>query len=44
MTRNRKARFHAGFTREDSRRRNDSNAVRISDAELYFLQALGRLR
>lgn len=44
MTRKRKERFHTGFTREDVRRKNDSNAVRISDADLYFLQALGRLR
>lgn len=44
MTGNRKERFHTGFSREDVRRKGDSNAVRISDADLCFLQALGRLR
>lgn len=44
MTRIRKERLHAGFTREDVRRKRDSHAVGISDADLYFLQALGRLR
>lgn len=44
MSRNRKERLHTGFTREDVRRKNDSNGIRISDADLYFFQALGRLR
>lgn len=44
MNRKWKERHHAEFSREDSRHRNDSDAVRISDADLYFLQALGRLR
>ncbi len=43
MTRRKKERFHSGFIHEDSRRKSDSSAVRISDADLYFLQALGRL-
>ena len=44
MTRNRKERLHTGFTRENVRRKSDSSTARISDADLYFLQALGRLR
>lgn len=44
MTGNRKARLHTSFTHEDVRRKSDSRTVRISDADLYFLQALGRLR
>lgn len=44
MTRNRKERLHRGFTREDVRRESGSRAIGISEADLYFLQALGRLR
>lgn len=44
MTRNRKERLHTGFTHEDVRRKSGSSAFGVSEADLYFLQALGRLR
>ena len=44
MTRSRKERLHTGFSREDVRRKSKTTTVGISDADLYFLQALSRLR
>lgn len=44
MTRRKRERLHSGFTHEDSRHKSDSSAIRITDADLHFLQALSRLR
>jgi len=44
MKRKNRDRFHTSFTRADVRHKSDPNKIGISEADLCFLQALGRLR
>lgn len=44
MSKKRKERFHTDFSRENTRHRNNPNAIKITSADLYFLQALGRIQ
>lgn len=44
LNRRRKDQLHNGFSHENVKHKNDLNAPHIDVADLYFLQALGRLR
>lgn len=36
--------FHTDFVREDTRHKNNSGALNITNADLYLMQAFGRIQ
>lgn len=44
MNRKWKERHHAEFSRESTRHKQNPSALNITSADLYFLQALGRIQ